>query len=72
MILFLFNILTFFILFILQVGFFKRQKKEVVQEYKRKSNYYEKRKTQRLEAARAKAMSKDMSRSDEVILHRKD
>ncbi|XP_063421101.1 integrin alpha-8-like [Mytilus trossulus] len=42
-----------------KVGFFKRKKREQVNEYKRKSQYYEKRKTQRLENAR----------SDEVILH---
>jgi hypothetical protein len=52
-------------------GFFNRTKKEQLDEFKRKSNYYEKRKTQRLEAARSKAMSKFMSRSDEVILHQK-
>lgn len=41
-------------------GFFNRAKKEQIDEFKRKSNYYEKRKTQRLEAARSKAMSKVM------------
>ncbi|XP_052096122.1 integrin alpha-8-like [Mytilus californianus] len=51
-----------------KVGFFKRKKREQVNEYKRKSNYYEKRKTQRLEIARSKALSKVMSRSDEVTL----
>lgn len=54
-----------------QCGFFKREKKQKVEEIKRKSNYYENRKTQRIEAERLKAMSKDISRSDEEILHHK-
>ncbi|XP_052106689.1 integrin alpha-9-like [Mytilus californianus] len=36
-------------------GFFKRQKKERVEEWKRKSNYYEKRKTERISKARVRA-----------------
>ncbi|CAC5386523.1 unnamed protein product [Mytilus coruscus] len=36
-------------------GFFKRQKKEEVKEWKRKSNYYEKRKTERISKANFRA-----------------
>ncbi|CAG2251068.1 unnamed protein product [Mytilus edulis] len=49
-------------------GFFKRQKKEEVKEWKRKSNYYEKRKTARISKANFRASQAAALKSKKISI----